>query len=98
VKVEELVGKLAIRIGCRRESGSGSAFLMTGVTYDSSYTTEPIKIEEIVNGIVFYRERPLGQVKVLSPLYRDEVWAEFPERLAEKWPADTTQQVVDKKD
>jgi hypothetical protein len=87
MKVEDLIGKLVIRVQCRQRPRDGVGLMLGygGGEQDCSFTSEPIRIEEIVNGIVFYRERKLGPVKVLQPQYRDDHWAEFPARLAENW-------------
>ncbi len=81
MKVEELVGKVAIRVKTVTVN-SGGVFSERNV--NASFTYTPIFIEAVENGVAYIREKPDSEVEILSAMYCDENWAPVSERFMPK--------------
>lgn len=84
MKVEELVGRLAVRIKCAESGHSGLLSMYGGKDLDASYTYTPIFIEAVENGVAYYRDKPDGEVSILGAKYRDDNWGPVSERFTPK--------------
>lgn len=64
-KLEKYVGNIVVRTKPLK-LGEGRQ--------DRSYMSKPIQIEAVVRGVVYYRGRPRGDVRILSADYDDGNW------------------------
>lgn len=93
MKLAELVGKTAVRTQSLMDTAYGSGFGGlggNGATWDNSYTTNPIEVVRVVNGIIFFRalSQRLEEKKVLDimcPKYNDNSWAPIPDDLLKEY-------------
>lgn len=82
MRVEELVGKVVVRVRCIETGGGG--FSIYGREVDAGYTTTPIFIEAVEGGVAYYRDKPAGEVSILGARYRDDQWCPVAERFLPK--------------
>lgn len=82
MKAEDLVGKIIVRVRTI-EVGNGGLFSGKN-TEDCAYTMDPIFIEASEGGVVYYREHPDHEVKILGARYRDDHWCPVAERFIPK--------------
>lgn len=82
MKAEELVGKLAVRI--RTLPASSGFGILQDRSEDSSFTHDAIYIDGVENDVVYYREKPTSEVRILSARYRDDHWREVTLRFMPK--------------
>ncbi len=83
MKVEELVGRLAVRVRTVTVR-SGYTMLSSGPEEDASFTNYPVFIEAVEHGVGYYRMRPDDEVRIIGARYLDEHWAPVNERFYPK--------------
>ena len=64
MKLENMVGKPCVRLARRVHSD------------DRSYMSEPIVIDSVVNGVIYYRSNYSDKLLILPADYNDDQWVE----------------------
>ena len=79
MRLQDLVGKIVVRKQPVITRHSGSLLIAAPeYTKDTSYCTDPIRIEAIQDGVIYYVSGYSLKIQILNPLYNDEHWAEVP--------------------
>jgi hypothetical protein len=84
MRVEELVGKLAVRTKTVTDHSARSLFSMAESGEDCRYTQSPVFIEAVEQGVGYCRHSPTGEVNIIGAKYMDSHWAPVNERFYPK--------------